>query len=102
MFDTWSQAWNWVRSDPDTYRDYDLYCFSPSSSRTHPRHGVALKVKPLKDILQDGCPGRYKTRCPVHEDSESSLSLLITEEGRLIVNCFAGCDWREVQDAIRT
>jgi len=93
--DSWTEAWNWIRSDPDTYRDYDHYCFAPST-KTAPRREVAMKE--VTEIPTE--PGSYKTRCPCHEDSEASLSVLITEEGRMIVNCFAGCDWWDVKAAL--
>jgi putative DNA primase/helicase len=35
-------------------------------------------------------------RCPAHEDRKPSLSIRDGEQ-ELIVNCFAGCDWRDVK-----
>jgi hypothetical protein len=42
----------------------------------------------------------WLTRCPCHEDSHPSLSVKLTEDGSdLRVNCFAGCDWKDVKKA---
>ena len=46
--------------------------------------------------------GSYGTaRCPAHEDRSPSLSLKDGYTGRLLVRCHAGCDWRDVSDALR-
>jgi hypothetical protein len=34
---------------------------------------------------------RYKARCPAHDDSSPSLSLIQFDSGVISVNCFAGC-----------
>jgi len=39
-------------------------------------------------------------RCPVHDDRNQSLSLKITEEGRLLVHCFAGCSFNEIRETL--
>jgi len=39
-------------------------------------------------------------RCPAHDDKNPSLSLTRSEDGTAIVHCFAGCDWREVSEAL--
>ena len=38
--------------------------------------------------------------CPTHADRNPSLALRVTEEGKLLVNCFAGCDPKAVLAAI--
>ncbi len=46
--------------------------------------------------------GSYGTaRCPSHDDREPSLSIRDGADGEPVVNCFAGCDWRDVKDALR-
>ena len=40
-------------------------------------------------------------RCPAHDDREPSLSIRDGADGEPVVNCFAGCDWRDVKDALR-
>jgi hypothetical protein len=39
-------------------------------------------------------------RCPAHDDREPSLSIRDGKD-ELIVNCFAGCDWRDVKSEFR-
>ena len=38
--------------------------------------------------------------CPAHEDRNQSLSITITETGRLLVHCFAGCFFNEIREAL--
>ena len=33
----------------------------------------------------------YQARCPAHDDSGPSLSLLEGDDGRVLLHCFAGC-----------
>ncbi|MBN1672936.1 MAG: toprim domain-containing protein [Kiritimatiellae bacterium] len=39
------------------------------------------------DMTQDA----WQTRCPVHDDDKASLSVRIAEDGKVLVNCHAGC-----------
>lgn len=81
--------------------EYDEYCFGHSTRTPHPRGKGSTKYVSLDDVLFDKDPGRYMCTCPMHEDDQASLSVLITDEGKILVNCFAGCDWREVQDYVK-
>ena len=46
--------------------------------------------------------GGYGTaRCPAHDDRIPSLSLRDGHTGRLLVCCHAGCDWRDIKNALR-
>ncbi len=46
--------------------------------------------------------GSYGTaRCPAHDDREPSLSIRDGDGGEPVFNCFAGCDWRDIKDALR-
>ena len=40
-------------------------------------------------------------RCPSHDDHQPSLSIRDGVDGEPVFNCFAGCDWRDVKDALR-
>ena len=42
----------------------------------------------------------WSTRCPAHEDRSPSLSISETPDGRVLVNCHAGCCVDEVLDAV--
>lgn len=42
-------------------------------------------------------PEGYLCKCPCHDDRTSSLSLKISENGKAIINCFAGCRWEDIR-----
>ena len=39
-------------------------------------------------------------RCPAHDDHEPSLSITEAKDGKVLVHCHAGCDQRDVIDAL--
>lgn len=44
--------------------------------------------------------GRYVARCPAHGDKHPSLAIRETDDGVLLLHCFAGCSVNEVVGAI--
>ena len=42
----------------------------------------------------------YMCACPAHQDKTASLAVKETEDGRILIHCFAGCGATEVLDAI--
>ena len=40
--------------------------------------------------------GQWMARCICHDDKTPSLALREGEGARLLVHCFAGCDWRDI------
>lgn len=44
---------------------------------------------------------RHLVRCPCHEDSSASLSIRQTLGGKVLLHCFAGCDFGTLQQQIR-
>ena len=53
----------------------------------------------LKGLKREGA--NWSAQCPAHEDARSSLSLLVShEDGRLLVNCHAGCGFAEIVGAL--
>ena len=44
---------------------------------------------------------RGMCRCPAHEDGTPSLSVTGTQDGRVLLHCFAGCDGRDVIAVLR-
>ena len=40
-------------------------------------------------------------QCVAHDDGRPSLSVKRGEDGRAVVHCFAGCDWRDVLDRLK-
>lgn len=44
--------------------------------------------------------GRWLACCPAHEDRSPSLSVAETDDGRVLVHCFAGCSVENVIGAV--
>ena len=44
---------------------------------------------------------KYQVSCPTHHDSNPSLSVEINDRGKLLVHCHAGCDYRDVMNALK-
>ncbi len=61
-----------------------------------------MNARELTTALKGRWNGSSGTaRCPAHDDREPSLSIRDGVEGEPVFNCFAGCDWRAVKDALR-
>ena len=56
---------------------------------------VELLLSRLDRVKQSG-DGRWLARCPAHEDRGPSLSIRETDDGRVLVHCFAGCNTPDV------
>jgi hypothetical protein len=57
----------------------------------------------LLDRLQRVRPtgrGSWLARCPAHDDKTPSLSIRETNDGTVLINCFAGCGAGDVLDAL--
>lgn len=46
--------------------------------------------------------GAWNTRCPVHKDNGPSLTVKHGRDGKLLIHCHAGCNSRDVIDALRS
>jgi hypothetical protein len=53
----------------------------------------------LKGVRQTA-PDRWIARCPAHEDNSPSLSVRETDDGRVLIYDFGGCEVRAVLDAL--
>jgi hypothetical protein len=53
----------------------------------------------LENVRQIG-PGRWLARCPAHDDHRPSLSVKETEDGRLLLYCWAGCETRDILEVL--
>lgn len=51
------------------------------------------KVKQIK-------PGKYKACCPAHADRSPSLAIKYTDDGKILLHCFTGCDVLSIVQAI--
>ncbi len=58
-----------------------------------------LLIPLLEGVRRTG-HGRYVARCPAHGDKHPSLAILETDDGILLLHCFAGCSTHEVVSAI--
>jgi putative DNA primase/helicase len=57
-----------------------------------------LKLRDILPLLKNKRSSKngYTSRCPSHDDNKNSLSLSEGENGKLILNCFAGCSYKDV------
>lgn len=44
----------------------------------------------LNGVTKSG-PGKWRACCPAHQDRSPSLSLLLLDDGRILIHCFSGC-----------
>lgn len=42
----------------------------------------------------------YRARCPAHDDREPSLNVREGDDGKILIRCYAGCDFREIASAL--
>lgn len=52
--------------------------------------------RPLKRVGSH----KYTARCPAHDDEHASLSVTVGNDGRLLLYCFAGCDFEEIMRGV--
>lgn len=62
-------------------------------------------MKPLERVLaalpgSESRNGFHVARCPAHDDHTPSLSVSEGDDGRVLLNCFAGCDQDRVLAAL--
>jgi hypothetical protein len=60
---------------------------------------VDLLISKLDKVRPTG-RGTWIARCPAHDDQSPSLTIRETDDGRILVHCFAGCSALEIVDAI--
>ena len=47
-----------------------------------------------------GSKGRWTACCPAHNDKNPSLAITQTDDGRILLKCFAGCSAQQVVEAV--
>jgi DNA primase len=52
----------------------------------------------LENVRQQN--GYFVATCPAHQDRDPSLSVKEGDDGRVLINCFAGCAFDDVVAAI--
>jgi len=61
--------------------------------------GADTLLQHLDKVRRTG-PGTWSARCPAHDDRGPSLSVRETDDGRVLIHCFAGCDVHDVLGAV--
>lgn len=51
---------------------------------------------------REGADGGAMVRCPAHSDDKESLSVKLSDSGRLLVYCHAGCSYSSVMDKLKS
>lgn len=52
----------------------------------------------LDGVKGNGC--QYSAKCPAHDDRHNSLSISCGTDGRILLNCHAGCEPKQIVDAM--
>lgn len=52
----------------------------------------------LKNVKQTS--NGYTSRCPAHNDNKNSLSISVGDNGKLLFNCFAGCEFEDIKTSL--
>jgi len=61
---------------------------------------AAARVLDRLERVKPTGPGRWIAACPAHEDRAPSLSIRETDDGRVLLHDFAGCDIENVLAAM--
>jgi hypothetical protein len=69
-------------------------------ARVEPQAQRITRVLGEKWYNKDGTASYGIVSCPCHDDRHASLRLKDGPNG-LVVECYAGCDWRAVRDRLR-
>jgi 5S rRNA maturation endonuclease (ribonuclease M5) len=54
----------------------------------------------LLDGQKNWSSGQWKCKCPAHDDRVASL-VVCDAEDKILLYCHAGCDWKEILDAVK-
>lgn len=58
------------------------------------------RLLPRLEAVKPAGPNRWSSRCPAHPDRTPSLSIRETDDGTLLIKCWAGCGAANVVEAI--
>jgi hypothetical protein len=56
-------------------------------------------ISRLKKVRATG-KGTWTACCPAHNDNSPSLAVRETEDGRVLIHCFGGCDVESILDSV--
>ena len=60
---------------------------------------IDILLSKLEMVRPNG-NGKYLARCPAHPDKSPSLSIKETEDGKILIHCFSGCDVADIVAAV--
>lgn len=60
---------------------------------------IETVLSKLDGVRQTG-QGRWLACCPAHDDKSPSLAIRDTDDGRVLLHCFGGCDTGEILQSI--
>jgi hypothetical protein len=60
----------------------------------------AIRVIPLRNVIQARITGSYKEQCPVCRERKRTLSVAVKGDGKVLLHCFSGCATKAVLDAL--
>lgn len=60
---------------------------------------INILLSTLDGVKRTG-QGRYIAKCPAHNDRSPSLAIKETDDGKVLLHCFAGCSANEVVYAV--
>src|SRR3990172_3883306 len=52
------------------------------------------------EAVRQTTTGKWLARCPAHEDHDPSLSIRLTDDGVVLLHCFAGCEVSAILGAV--
>lgn len=72
---------------------------SVAGTNGHSSDPMALVLAKLNGVTQSS-PDQWSARCPAHADNRASLSVKRGEEGKVLLNCHAGCETADIVAAM--
>lgn len=60
---------------------------------------INILLSNLNDVKRTG-QGRYIAKCPSHNDRSPSLAIKESDNGNILIKCFAGCSVNEVVSSV--
>jgi hypothetical protein len=73
------------------------------ATQQHSKHyDPQARLKSVLDRLDDvkECKGGFTALCPAHDDKTSSLSISLGDNGKILLKCHAGCEWKPIVEAL--
>jgi len=56
-------------------------------------------LQKLEGLRKTG-PNKWLAKCPGHDDRSASFSIKFTDDGNILIHCFAGCDKENILSSI--